>query len=51
MNIGLLNGLPAEYDALNFFANKTNEENNVSVVFTNFNMPENISLFDQGRSF
>ncbi|KAL9962104.1 hypothetical protein ACROYT_G031177 [Oculina patagonica] len=45
---GLLNGYPAEFEAINFFANHTSRMNNISVALKRFQISERINIFNQG---
>ena len=47
-HLGLLNGHPTEYDAMNFFSNHTFNVNNVSVVFKEIKISEN-NVCHQGK--
>ena len=38
-----------EYDVMDFAVNATSNYNNVSVILRNFNVSENINLFNQGK--
>ncbi|KAL9962089.1 hypothetical protein ACROYT_G031159 [Oculina patagonica] len=49
---GLLNGYPAEYDAMNFFVNHMSDVNNISsIIFKKFKIPEKIELSNQAPLF
>ncbi|XP_078382296.1 uncharacterized protein LOC144664978 [Oculina patagonica] len=49
---GLLNGYPAELDAMNFFVNHTSDLNNVSsIIFKTFKIPEKVDLCNQASLF
>ncbi|KAL9962102.1 hypothetical protein ACROYT_G031174 [Oculina patagonica] len=49
---GLLSGHPTVYNAMEFFANRTSDENNVSsVIFKNFKTPEKFNLCSQASLF